>query len=480
MVTNLWENKSARLATLESTALFLPCYMSHYATIPTAPFHYTLGQALDNDAYPLLLVIGFRNSAKSTYSTTAYPLKAIITGKYKFIVIINDTKEQVEITMDNLRSELENNELIREDFPHITVRKSWSRFTIVLANGVRIVGKSRGQNIRGIRHKQSRPDLIILDDPENLKQVQKKKNRDATETWFNAEVLSCRADTGAKVIVIGNLLHNDGFIARLKKHGVFHVLELPIIDRVTKLPLWLAKYPTPKSLKDKRKEVGLVAYMREFMLTPVVAEDQPVRAEDIHYYPVSLLTHTENGQLLYKTLDSGRGVDLAISEKETADFTAFVGGLKVSISSGDLKSDRPHILIQPHPFHKRVGFKDTIIPAVQIDKASIRGTRWYVEGVGYQKAAIQTLHDKGLSVKEMRPISDKRSRLETVSPFIKDGTVLFPSEGCEELITELLGFGAEEHDDLVDALVYLLMGLLPQKKGRGGVGRPDVISGTRA
>jgi hypothetical protein len=44
--------------------------------------------------------------------------------------------------------------------------------------------------------------------------------------------------------------------------------------------------------------------------------------------------------------------------------------------------------------------------------------------------------------------------------YIKNGTVKFPRHGCEELITQLLGFGAEKHDDLVDALVYLILGLV--------------------
>jgi hypothetical protein len=30
--------------------------------------------------------------------------------------------------------------------------------------------------------------------------------------------------------------------------------------------------------------------------------------------------------------------------------------------------------------------------------------------------------------------------------------------GCEQLITQLLGFGIEKHDDAVDALVYLILG----------------------
>jgi hypothetical protein len=43
--------------------------------------------------------------------------------------------------------------------------------------------------------------------------------------------------------------------------------------------------------------------------------------------------------------------------------------------------------------------------------------------------------------------------------YIKNGAVKFPRKGCEELINQLLGFGVEKHDDLVDALVWLILGV---------------------
>jgi hypothetical protein len=36
----------------------------------------------------------------------------------------------------------------------------------------------------------------------------------------------------------------------------------------------------------------------------------------------------------------------------------------------------------------------------------------------------------------------------------------FPRAGCEQLLTQLLGFGGEKHDDAVDALVHLILGLV--------------------
>ena len=60
----------------------------------------------------------------------------------------------------------------------------------------------------------------------------------------------------------------------------------------------------------------------------------------------------------------------------------------------------------------------------------------------------------------MHPIKDKRARLRVAARYIKMGVVNFPRHGCEQLLTQLLGIGGEKHDDAVDALAYLILGLV--------------------
>jgi hypothetical protein len=51
----------------------------------------------------------------------------------------------------------------------------------------------------------------------------------------------------------------------------------------------------------------------------------------------------------------------------------------------------------------------------------------------YQKAAIQAVERAMLFVAPMKPASDKRVRLQVVVPYIKNDSVLFPRNGCEQL-----------------------------------------------
>jgi len=77
-----------------------------------------------------------------------------------------------------------------------------------------------------------------------------------------------------------------------------------------------------------------------------------------------------------------------------------------------------------------------------------------------QQAAIEEMERRAFSVQAMHPIKDKRARLRVAARHVKLGVVKFPPSGCELLLQQLLGFGAEKHDEAVDALVYLTLGVI--------------------
>src|ERR1700730_7292935 len=93
-------------------------------------------------------------------------------------------------------------------------------------------------------------------------------------------------------------------------------------------------------------------------------------------------------------------------------------------------------------------------------KSSPMSSEFFVEPVAYQQFAIEEMERRAFSVQAMHPIKDKRARLRVAARYIKTGIVKFPRHGCEQLLTQLLGFGVEKHDDAVDALVYLIPGVI--------------------
>lgn len=425
---------------------FFTAYLSHYINIPPADFHDELIEALECEDNRFILILGFRGSAKSTIGSLALPLWAALEAKYNFIIPIADTTLQAKINIANIKHELENNDLIQNDYEQMNSDEDWQKENMLLKNGVRILARSRGQKVRGLRHRQHRPELIIVDDPEDLEWVRTKENRDKTERWLRSEVIPAVEESKGRLILIGNLLHTDSLLSRMKDSGLFKVIEIPLINKEGKVT-WESKYPTPEAISHQRKKAGNTAWQREYLLKVVPEEGQEVTEEDIHYYD------TLPAQSVIR---QATGVDLAISKKSTADFTTMVSGALAASEA------RVKIYIKPRPINARLDFQETI----EHGKAIHRGTNglheFFIEDVAYQKVAIQEYERALLPVTPMKPINDKRARLHVAATYIKNGTVLFPREGCEDLLIQLLGFGVEEHDDLVDALVYLILGLAQQ------------------
>lgn len=105
-------------------------------------------------------------------------------------------------------------------------------------------------------------------------------------------------------------------------------------------------------------------------------------------------------------------------------------------------------------------FSDTMVALDNVRKSNAMSSEFFVEAVAYQQVAIEEMERRAFSVQAMHPIKDNRARLRVAARYIKNGVVRFPRTGCEQLLTQLLGFGVEKHDDAVDALVYLILGLV--------------------
>ena len=440
---------------------FCLTYLNHYFTLSPAEFHRELIYHLGNDQDRSLLILGFRGSAKSTFGSLALPLWSALERKHRFIISVADTTLQAKINIGNIRYELENNEFIKSDYGDMRSDEEWQKENMLLANDVRILARSRGQKVRGLRHRQYRPELIIVDDPEDLEWVRTKENRDKTERWLRSEVMPAIDESEGRLVVIGNQLHTDALMARLKNDSGFFHLEYPLLKNgeVT----WRAKYPTPESLLHQERKVGRTAWLREYMLKVVPPDGQEVKPEWIQYYDD--IPKDPEGRAI-AVLSGGVGVDLAISKKETADFTAMVCGVNV------LSSEMPKIYILPNPTNDRLSFHETILVMRNTYEAmrTFSLPLFFVEDVQYQKAAIEEAQRNGIPTKGMRAGQDKRARLRAAATFVQNGTVLFPRKGAEDLLGQLLGFGVEDHDDLVDAFVYLILGLTGQ-----GLGKPEVI-----
>ena len=452
-LSTILTHQSLRRAAGEDFLNFVAIYLGSYFYDTLKPFHEDIMRAVSAEDIQNVLIVGFRGSGKSTIANTAFVIWAAVAQRYHFVVVITDTAEQSKQMFRNIRIEFEENELLIADYGDMRARKkgienSWQTQKLILANKVQILGRSRLQKIRGLRHGRYRPDCIVIDDPEDGEWVRIKENRDKSERWIRQEVLPAMASGKTKVVVIGNFLHNDALLPRLEKMGIFQkVIKVPLLDD-NNVNAWPERF-TPQIMKQKENEAGFIAWNREYLLKVVPDEGQIIAPEDIVYYD-TIPEDARQGMNVH-------GVDLAISKEQGADFTAVVSGTVFRMGV----KGAAHLIVHPGTVNRHLDFKEMTDTLREIN-----GTgeihHFFVENVNYQQAAIETLQRYRIPVTPVRPIADKAARLRVASQFIKDGTVQFPRTGCEALLTQLYGFGAEAHDDMVDALVYLILGTVAE------------------
>ena len=455
------KNRNVRIAiTRESHWHFFHFYFAHYVKFPTADFQRDIIALTENETVKSFFIVAFRGSGKSTIITTSYPLWAVL-GKQqkKFILILGQTRNQTKQHMMNLKRELESNDLLKSDLgPFQEESDEWGATSLVFSNyNARITVASTEQGIRGLRHNQHRPDLIIGDDVEDLNSTKTRESRDKTYDWLTGEVIPA-GDQNTRLIIVGNLLHEDSLLMRIweairekRMDGIFRFI--PLLDENNKI-LWPGKYQTINDVETEKRRTGNEhAWQREYLLKILPTDDQVIQREWIQYYDE--LPPREDGNYQY----TWAGVDLAISEKATADYTAIVAAQV----HGRRSKRKIHIL--PNPVNRRFPFPELIEFCKEYIGNVLHGGKLLIENVAFQDSLSQLLHKDGYHVEGVPIHGDKRSRLSMTSPLIQNGTILFPRKGAEALIQQLVGFSVEKHDDLADAF-SLLIGKLAEEDNK--------------
>lgn len=441
--------KVRRAITSESLCLFFQIYLAQYATYPFGLFHYDLFSLAEDDKVKLLAVMAFRNSGKSSILNTAFTIWSILgKSKKKFVIILSQTQAQAKQHFENLKTELQSNALLKRDMgPFSTEDGEWGAKSIVLPKyEARIMVASSEQSIRGIRHGSRRPDLIICDDVEDLASAKTKEGRDKIFQWFTGEIIPT-GDEQTKIIVIGNLVHEDGLLARLRdgiqngeRAGEFR--SYPLLDGDS--CNWPERYRTKAELNALKDRVGdEIAWQREYLLHIIADADRVIDRSWIRYY--------DDLPPLQKNYAFGViGVDLAISLKTSADYTSMVSAAVFNLDK------KRKIYILPRPINQRMSFPETVQAAKNARDTHPRpkSATIVVENVAYQGALWQELKRQGYDAKPFEIHGqDKRTRLALLSEAIKSGDILFPRTGANELINQIVNFGVEKHDDLADAFV---------------------------
>lgn len=418
-----------------------------YFPLETPPFHKEILDLISNKENRRVGVIAPRGHAKSTTVDMTYPLWAGCFEQEEFVVIISDTYTQAAEFINALKDEFDNNPKIKWLFGNMK-GDDWQDGEFVLNNGIKYAAKGSGMKIRGIRHRHTRPTLMIFDDIENDENIKSAEQRQKLYHWFTKAAIPALA-RGGRAVVIGTILHFDSLVNKvMKQQDIFKSWQTRVFYAITteedgtERALWpehrsLEKLRAMRDDPSDQEFVGSIAFAQEYQHKPFSEEDAIIKPDWIKECEPSQVPdkHTRLARVLT--------IDPAASERQTADFTAMI--------VADLYTDG-NVYI-------RAIRNQRTSPSVTADTVRELDEIYKPQVIGIEKGALGLVFRdllEGLPVIGLEPDKDKVRRLLAVSRFFEAGRVYTVKniQNGQAFREQLIEFPKGTHDDMVDAAAY--------------------------
>lgn len=292
-----------------SSEAFAMRYLPHHFTSPFCELHRDIFALIDEPTVGKRKArIAPRMMGKTTIIDLVLPLQKLAHQEKYYILILGESADTAEANLATLAHELETNELLLEDFPHLrpamdargqTVK--WTDRQIVLSNFATVRAKGLGARMRGMKYRQRRPDLAILDDAESPETADTFLKRNRHKRWFGGTFMGL----GTKdwdIYAIGNLPHHDCLIADLVKDEkwdgkLWRAENVPPREnerypigntRTDGSALWPEVWPLERLESYKREpNVGALGYAREMMNDPREEENKAFNIHEFTYLDIT-------------------------------------------------------------------------------------------------------------------------------------------------------------------------------------------------
>lgn len=306
---------------------------------PSPKFHFQLWD-IAREGKDFLCIVP-RNFAKTTAVSKILVLWKLLFGVEVSIMLIM-TKGLGEEVVGDIRRELETNPLIKLIWGDIVpvsnkdekVNEKWRQRQLQLLNGTELKTITKGESVRG-----NRPTWILLDDPQENKDVKNPAIADEFWNWIYTSVYPS-LNIGGSMGVLGTVISNNCFVNKLKQEAdkkKVKVVQFPAIINFQKdgfkgESLWPERWPM-SALKEAFDR-GEEEFMQEYMNKPLILNGSPVfnRAllDILKTPPIVEVYEMTNFYVKKESLKTRAvfiGVDLA-SGNQDGDFTVITGRLK--------------------------------------------------------------------------------------------------------------------------------------------------------
>ena len=403
------------------------------------------------------LILVPRGHLKSSLVTIGYALFRLVKDPSIRILIANATYEMSVSFLGEIKKHLKYNEDLKSIFGSLAddpVR--WAENMITLQSAKESFGRKEA-NITtygmGGNLVSQHYDLMIFDDLVNgdntmtLEQLEKTKR-------FYREAQSLLEPNGSQIILgtrwhdrdlYGWLLDKDNGMVQMFETFIKPSYEGSLDDEANLKILWPEKF-SAKYLKSLRADQGPYLFACNFQNNPVPDQDATFRRDWFRYY--------DKTDMKGKIVNRFMAVDPAISLEKEADYTGIV---IVGINEFDDWFIEEIVRVRTTP--------DNLINLI-----FSLNEQWHPQSIGIEDVAFQKIlqyqireemkrRNRFLPIRELRPEARAKDyRIRGLQPLYANGKVYH----CQDLMyneyleDELTRFPRGKHDDIIDALSYIL------------------------
>lgn len=477
-------------------------YFPHYFSRPSPEFHRELDaiwqQGVLKGRYPLTAadtktisrlpgvrraVAAPRGHAKSTNLTFKGTMHSTLYGYKHYPIIISDSSEQAEGFLDNIRVEFEENTAILEDFGPLA-GSVWRSNVLVTKTNIKIEAIGSGKKIRGRKHRNWRPDLIILDDVENDENVRTPEQRKKLKDWFDKAVSKC-GDDYTDIVYIGTLLHYDSLLAKTLANPAYRSIKYKAVIRFSQADdLWQQWETIFTDLSNDDREADALAFFQAHK-TAMLEGTQVLWKEKLSYYDLMVMRVSE-GEASFNSEEQNEPInpddclfmeewfdyyneaevnfgdpafdffgfiDPSLGKTKRSDFSAIVtlakhkGSGYMYVVDADIERRHPDRIIAD-VLAKERWLRASFGHGYRKLGAETNQFQWFLKEELAKASAKAGLY---LPIEEVQQTSDKVMRVQTLQPDVKNKYIKF-NRRHKRLLEQLTQFPMGAHDDGPDAL----------------------------
>ena len=480
---------------------FGKAYLAHYYVTDPPPFHDELDRiwidgvlkgldvladpkSIDRQEGCRVAIAAPRGHAKSTTITFKDSLHSIMYGYKHYVLILSDSSDQAETFLGDIRSELEDNTAIREDFGDLKGDRFWTNAGFLTSTGIKVEGIGSGKKIRGRRHKQWRPDLILLDDIENDTNINTPEQRAKLANWFDKAVSSAGAGY-TDILYVGTVLHYDSLLCKvMAKPDYRSVKYQAVVSWAEDTELWETWRQIYTDLENGEHQEDALRFFEDHRERMLMGTRVLWEAKNSYYklmtIKVSLGDAAFNSEYQNDPLDPSACL---FSEETTTfydddppDFSdrrfAFFGSNDPSLGKNSkadtsslfalaLESTSGIMYVVEADITKRTPDR-IIVDAIEMEKRLRQIYRHCFQAFGVESVQFQSFFATVMAresarlgvylpVRQIPSLLPKQVRIESLVPFVTNGYVRF-SRKHKELLKQMFQYPMGRNDDGPDGL----------------------------